>query len=168
VLTVLTWRQTEIGHDSRSLWTHAVQSSPSAISHSNLGRVRLGEGKREEAMRHFRAALVLNPEHARAHYNLGHTLRVQGRAEEAIGHLTAALRIRPDYPEAHRDLGVILLGAGRYDAAIEHFSRALAGPRERGCALLPGHGPPGPGARRGCRGAPRAGGPDRPGERRRP
>lgn len=58
----LTWRQEQGWHDRRSLWTHALSTTPSAIAHHNLGVFILGRGERATAVGHFRLAVAIKPD----------------------------------------------------------------------------------------------------------
>ncbi len=71
---------------------------------SNLGYALMETGQVEEAVGHFKEALRLNPNYARAHCYLGSALARLGRREEAIKQLTEALRLKPDYAEAKEQL----------------------------------------------------------------
>ncbi len=60
-------------------------SSPTSPStHYNLGIALKRQGKLEEAIAEFRAAIRINPDDAEAHFHLGNALNGQGKLEEAI------------------------------------------------------------------------------------
>jgi tetratricopeptide (TPR) repeat protein len=104
LLAVLTWRQSTVWHDSRTLWEHALRVSPSSIAHAKVGALLEDEGRTEEAIVHFREAVRLHPDNAYAHNNWGIALGNVWRYAEAIAHFEAALRIRPTYAEAQQNL----------------------------------------------------------------
>jgi len=104
VLGVLTWRQSHVWHDSRTLWTHTLEVSPSSIAHAKVGRLLEEEGRTEEAIVHFREAVRLRPDNYYAQNNWGIALGNAWRFDEALDHFEAALRIKPDYVEASRNL----------------------------------------------------------------
>jgi protein O-mannosyl-transferase len=104
VLGVLTWRQSHVWHDSRTLWTHALDVSPSSIAHAKVGVFLEEEGRTEEAIVHFREAVRLRPDNYYAQNNWGIALGNAWRFDEALDHFEAALRIKPDYVEASRNL----------------------------------------------------------------
>ena len=103
----LTWRQSRIWHDSRALWTHALEVSPSSIAHAKLGALLAEEGRPEQAIVHFQDAVRLHPNNAYAHNVWGLALGQMWRFDEAVVHFEAAVRIRPDYIDARRNLRVI-------------------------------------------------------------
>jgi protein O-mannosyl-transferase len=104
LLGALTWRQSRVWHDSRTLWTHALEVSPSSIAHAKVAVLLEQEGRTEEAIVHFREAVRLRPDNAFAQNNWGIALGNAWRFDEALDHFEAALRIEPDYPEARRNL----------------------------------------------------------------
>ncbi len=72
------------------------------------------QGKLDEAIAEFRAAIRLKPDYAEAHINLGIALQDQGKLEEAIAEYRAAIRLKPDYAEAHYNLGLALKPRGSW------------------------------------------------------
>jgi Flp pilus assembly protein TadD len=94
-------------------------------AHFNLGSVLLSQGKSEESLNHFRAAVEARPDDALARTNLGAALQALGLIDEAIGQFREALRLRPDYVNAHYNLGNLLLSQGQTPEAISHFREVL-------------------------------------------
>ena len=125
-LGILTWRQTQIWHDSETLWRHALAlDERSSFAHNNLGLVLAERGSSVEAINEFRRAVEIDPAFVEAHTNLGHFLALQSSRREAIAHLRQALEVDPQYANAHNTLGNILADAGELDDAVEHFRKAL-------------------------------------------
>jgi tetratricopeptide (TPR) repeat protein len=54
----------------------------------------------DEAERHFRDAIALDPIYAPGHFGLGLALQAQSRSDEAINSYRRALELRPNWPEA--------------------------------------------------------------------
>lgn len=69
-------------------------------AYNNLGVIRFIQGRSEEAIPYYRAALDHNPRHANAHYNLGRALEETGAVEEARAHYREALRLEPGHEKA--------------------------------------------------------------------
>ena len=125
-LSLLTWNQARVWHNSETLWMHALSVGPrSSYAHNNLGNALFERGKIEEATSHYRDALQLNPGHAKAHNNLANALVNQGKLDEAIVHYREALRIDPAYARAHYNLANTIVGRGRLEEAIYHFREAV-------------------------------------------
>jgi tetratricopeptide (TPR) repeat protein len=61
----------------------------------------------EEAIREYKEALKLEPQHPAIHRNLGVLLARLGRYDEAIEHLRAVLQVVPDEPLARETLNAI-------------------------------------------------------------
>src|SRR5439155_16601813 len=125
-LGTLTWRQTQVWHDTRSLWTHAATTYPSTTVHYNLGVVLFHQGEVAGAVTHYRGALAIKPDFAEAHNNLGVALAQEGEIDEAILHYREALTLKPAYADAHFSLGLALMRRGQQREAVEHFRRTLS------------------------------------------
>ncbi len=96
-----------------------------AITENNLATALQSDGRREEAITHYRRAISIDASYAPAYNNLGTALRASGRLPDAIVEYQRALRLRPDFPSAHYNLGNALLADGTPDGAIRHFREAL-------------------------------------------
>ena len=104
------------------LWIGKTSRRPSdAAGHIDRGNALFGQGKLDEAIAEYRAAIRIKPDFAEAHYNLGVVLANQGKLDEAIAEYREAIRIKPDFAEAHYNLGSALgepREAGRGDRRI--------------------------------------------------
>jgi tetratricopeptide (TPR) repeat protein len=92
------------------------------------GNFLVRQGRANEALEHFHAALALEPGSAAFHAGLGTAYYRIGRLDEAIIQFQKALEIEPDFAdaaEAHNNLGYSLLQKGQVNEAIAHFQRAL-------------------------------------------
>jgi tetratricopeptide (TPR) repeat protein len=125
-LGFLTWRQTAEYHNLFALYTATLQKNPGCwMANYNLGIVLSKQGEADQAIDHYRRAVVLRPDYAEAHYNLGRLLVEQGQLADAIAHYERAAAINPADAEAQNNLGVTLFGIGRADDAIAHYQKAL-------------------------------------------
>ena len=125
-LTFLTWRQSGLYRDARTLYQSTVDKNPDCwIGHNNLGKTLFNSGRLHESIVHYKRALQLKPDYPDAYYNMGIALAKLGRLPEAIENFEQTLRIRPDYFKAHNNLGIALIQAGRPEEAIEHYQQAL-------------------------------------------
>jgi adenylate cyclase len=107
-------------------------------AHAALGYLAFTSRRTEDAIRHFRSALDLNPNFAAAYGALGWTFVFDGRSEEALGCFEQALRMSPQDPLN----GFILAGiaashyfAARYPEAATWARKAV----ELRPGLLGGH-----------------------------
>ena len=82
--------------------------------------------KPEEANRHFRRAVELQPDSILFRTNLGASLMRLGRASEAAGEFEKALEMEPNNATASFNLGTILLQQGRPEQALPRLEKAFA------------------------------------------
>ena len=126
VLVILTWQQCGYWKNSTSLFSHTLQvTKNNYLAHTNLGVALAGEGKTEEAIGHYRAALQIKPDDDDTHYNLANALKKQGAIDEAIAHYREAVKLNPNYSKAQNNLGVYLDAQGMHEEAIVHYRQAL-------------------------------------------
>jgi len=71
------------------------------VAHNNLGIVLAGQGRLDEAIKHYSEALRIKPILVEAHNSLGSLLVSQGKFDEAISHFSEALQFDPDNRDAH-------------------------------------------------------------------
>ena len=64
----------------------------------------LSRGDFGGAIYHFREAIRIKPDYAKAYNNLGHALFLQGGIDEAIRSFQQALLLKPDYALAQKNL----------------------------------------------------------------
>jgi len=126
VLSVLTWRQVQVWHDSETLWKHAISAgAESALAHNNLGKALFEHGESERAIGHFREAVGINSQYAIAHANLGEALAARGDLEEATRHFQKAVEIESENAAFQSGLGLALARRGKLKEASKHLHRAL-------------------------------------------
>ena len=126
-LSVCCFRQVGLWSDSEGLFSHALSTEPrrNFVAHHGLASAYAEGGRRVLALKHVRAALEIEPQHAGARGLAGILLRDTGRLAEAVPHLQFASEANPTNANLHLDLGNALRDSGDYDRAIEHFRTAL-------------------------------------------
>lgn len=118
--------QTAFWRNSEKLWIRALAcTSSNAIAHQNLGAALVQEGRNEEAIMHFRAAIHINPYLAETHNNLGIVLSNLGQITNALACFERAIAIKPDYAEAFNNLGMGLAQLDRMADAQLYFQKAI-------------------------------------------
>jgi tetratricopeptide (TPR) repeat protein len=118
--------QVQYWSNSKTLWTHAVEADANNDAAQRLLADALAkDGKRDEAITHYQAALRVRPENAEAHNGLGLALAEQGKFGEAIAQYDEALRLKPNLVDSHYNLGIALASQGRMEKAVEEYSEAL-------------------------------------------
>jgi tetratricopeptide (TPR) repeat protein len=96
-----------------------------ADAHSLLGFAFTEQERFDNATRHYREVLKINPDSAETYCNLGNTFLKQDKLNEAIKLYVKALDLNPNFPEAHYSLGNSLLQQEKFDQAITHYREAL-------------------------------------------
>ncbi len=71
---------------------------------ANLGDIHQQQGRLDDAVRHYRHALRMDPNQSRIHSDLGRALTSQSRTDEAIEHFSVAVQLDPNNIEARRNL----------------------------------------------------------------
>ena len=121
-----TWRQAGVYENQNRIWIDTIKKNPASwLAQHNLGFILAGQGKLDEAVAHYRAAIKLKPDLEEAHNNLGMALARQGKLDEAILHYREAVKFRPDYVKAYCNLGLALAEQGKLDEAILYYRVAL-------------------------------------------
>lgn len=105
----------------------AIRSEPekSFAYHYNLGMASFEERHFDEAIKHFKRSIELNPNIARTHIEISTCYMMIGQFGEAVTHLEKALMIDPRMTEAHNSLGVALMNLGRLREAERQFQSVL-------------------------------------------
>jgi tetratricopeptide (TPR) repeat protein len=125
-LAVTTARRNEIYRTEPGLWADVVAKVPTNyFAQSNYGGLLVGEGRLEEAVTAFEAALRVKPDYANARNNLGNALLQLGRTEQAVPHLERALALAPDDATVHYNYANALLLRGQAEEAMAHYDRAV-------------------------------------------
>ena len=125
-LGTLTWRQCRTYANAETLWRTTINRNPSSwMAHINLGNVLFDQGRNDEGMEQFKAALRCGPESPEAHNDFGFALLEQGQPAAAAQLFAEAIRLRPDYAEAQMNLGIALLNEGRTDDAISQDQEVI-------------------------------------------
>ena len=113
--------------DAQEAFTRALELNPRyGEARHNLGVAYAEQGKWQEAVREYRAALSLtayaNLENT--YHSLGWAYLNLGRLREAEESFRLVLKLDPNRPATQYYLGFVLLKAGRRDEAREAFRRA--------------------------------------------
>ena len=82
-------------------------------------------GRLDEALRHLRRALQLDPLSPIVHTAVGGCLYRMRRYDESAETLHGTLQLNPAFGHAHWSLGRVLLEQARHDEALKHFEDAV-------------------------------------------
>jgi tetratricopeptide (TPR) repeat protein len=125
-LGFLTWRQSGMYVDAKTLYAKTLQSNPDcSMADLNLGVILHQEHDNDRAYAHFAHALQLNPNDPLAHTDLGNLLGDTGKLDQAVQEYQRALQIEPNNPKTMENLGIALAKLGRTSDAIAVLQNAL-------------------------------------------
>lgn len=124
------------GMQAEQLWQQAIALVPHAQAHFNLGLLYANANRLDEAERHYRCAIELEPGNAPAHYNLAILLASRQCDEEAANCYRQAIQADPANAAAHANLGVLLAGRQQVEAAEQYYRQALVLDPEHAAAHL--------------------------------
>lgn len=138
VLTLAFVAHRQIGYwgDNLTLWSHAVQAEPdSFIAQDNLGGALLNEGRYDEAMQHFHAAVAIDGTDPMSRLNIAADEQRHGHLQQAIEQYNRLVvtthdpRYRAtafsDLGYAYRDLGDLARAKQSFGAAVSLRPRTL-------------------------------------------
>ncbi len=126
VLAGLTWRQTQLWHDSATLWAHAVSVDPgSYVAHHFLGSALLENGRPDAALEEYQKSRDINPSYASAYLSIAYILALRGDSAGAVENYRAGLKFKPNSAPAHFNLANQLLKRGDLDDAMAHYAEAV-------------------------------------------
>jgi Flp pilus assembly protein TadD len=126
VLAGLTVARAPTFRDDAVFAAQWLRTSPDAPEpHHLLAVLAMQQGRLDEAVTHYRDALVRAGSSPDLHVNLAVALAESGRTEAAEAELAHALALDPGHPEAHATLGALLARTGRLDEAVAHDRAAI-------------------------------------------
>ena len=126
IFSFWTFERNSVWKSRISLWQDSMQKSMELPRpHHNLGFALVEEGRLDEAIEHYKAALQVKPDYIKAHNSIGRALFKQGKNKEAVEYFYEALKIKPDFEKAHSNLGLVLVSEGKIEEGIKHLSEAL-------------------------------------------
>jgi tetratricopeptide (TPR) repeat protein len=126
-LGALTFQQSRVWKDSRTLWDHVLRLDPTNyVAYLNRGLAKQYDGDLAGARADYDAALRANPGHIQAYNNRGIVRFATGDVDGAIADYTAALRFRPGYADALANRAIAREAKQDVDGAIADYTAALA------------------------------------------
>ena len=108
-----------------ALARRVVDRHPTAPAHKLLADMNAALGQGELREKELRAALGLDPRHARARLDLAVSLAGRGEAEQAEREFRSLVGAHPLFPQAHMNYGTFLAHAGRLDEAMVQLRRSV-------------------------------------------
>jgi len=129
-LMVVAHRQIDYWRDHVTLWSHALQvTSGNFQAENNLGMALLRQGRMEDAIPHFRAAVAIDPSDAVSNMNIGiyeHSHRNLLQAIEYYKKTVSLTRNGKLKAKAYNNLGYAYKDLGDYEAARQNLQSAVS------------------------------------------
>jgi len=101
-----------------TLMRWSLSRSPNAsLAHFLLGNALAGQGKADEALKHFKRAIEERPKYPQAHYNLGLMYQQKGELQKALDEYSKSLEQDPAFRPARVALARLLSQTGRQKKA---------------------------------------------------
>ena len=111
---------------SEALFEEVVRTSPSYFpAQYSLGVIRQGQGRHQEAVDRFSAALVERPDYAEAHLRLAVSLRHLRRPKEALPHYQQVMVANPRNADALFGYATTLAQLGRDQDALAQLMSGI-------------------------------------------
>ena len=112
--------------DAKQLCHRILQSKPDhSQSHTIIGLILQKNNKHQEALGHFRTAIVSNRGEPTHHFNLGVSLLALKQYHEAINAFEQTCKLAPWFAPARINLGVAFLDLREYARALEALQEAI-------------------------------------------
>ena len=127
VLSVLTFRQVQLWHDTFTLFEHTLRIAPdrNVPIEYNLGLAFADIGQDDKAVTHLEKALEFDPNFGLALFTMLEIRRRQGRIAEAIDFGRHAVRALPTLAKAHAELGLAYAAQKKSDDAVRELREAV-------------------------------------------
>lgn len=92
--------------------------------HLEMAQAYLRRGRREDALREFKAAEALAPDYADLKHEIGLVYAIAGKFEKAIEYFMRSLELNPNYLEPRINIAITLSDMGKDEEAMKHFKKA--------------------------------------------
>jgi protein O-mannosyl-transferase len=126
ILVFLTCRQSGLYRDDITLYGQTLKLYPDCwLAHNNLGLAMIRTHRLEEAIKHFKRVVEINPNYSKVYNNLGEALIELGRPKDAIPYIQHSLKLDPKSPQAHCNMGRTLFDSGQLKESAEQFRQAI-------------------------------------------
>jgi len=128
-LSAVTRMQLPYWQDGLSLWTHTLAVSPhNFVAENNLAVTLIKQGRRDEAIPHFRTAAALEPGDPTSQLNLGIYAQEQGDFRQAAARYESVLQLTANTQlraSAYSNLGSVCFALRDYTRAQQNYESAL-------------------------------------------
>lgn len=125
LMLMLTWRQNQIWRDSDTLWTHVLKyHTNTSLPYRNRANFRRDQGRTEEALADYNAAITLKPDGAL--YNSRAKLYFnQNKLQQALDDYNKAIALDSTEGEYYVNRGAVWAVGGKLDMALADFNTGI-------------------------------------------
>ena len=96
-----------------------------AQAHNNLGIILKQQGRYDEAIKEYQAAIRINPRYDSPHFNLGLLYFEKKDYKRAIDSFSKTLELNPEFIKAYNYLGEAYAKTGRREEALFYWDQSL-------------------------------------------
>jgi tetratricopeptide (TPR) repeat protein len=126
VCAVLTFKQASCWRSDLTVFEHALAvTRGNALAHYHVGIALRDQGRNDDAMLQFRAAIEADPSFASAYTDAGSILENEGKEQDAFALYEQGVKATPWAEQIHNHMAARLWADGKQDAALEHYAAAL-------------------------------------------
>ena len=100
-------------------------SSDDVLIHNKLGMIYMKQGKRPEAIEHFRTAIQKGSNDPKVFYNLGVILYQQGKKGDGEKMFRKATQLNLNYTKAYLNLSKIYMDQREFNLAIQALQEVI-------------------------------------------
>src|SRR5262249_34691788 len=126
ILGALTFEQTRMWNDSRTLWEYVLRIDPTNyVAYTNRGYLRSLAGDAQGALADYETALSIHPGYALAYYDRGTARQQAGAFALAIADLSTSIHLNPRDPRPWNNRGWIREKTGALRGAAADYAEAL-------------------------------------------
>jgi Tfp pilus assembly protein PilF len=123
---ILTHNYLNYWQDSETLIKYFVKQAPqNSFLQNQCGLILADKAKYDEAVVHYKKAINLQPNFAKAYNNLGVALLNQKKYGQAIFYFKEAIRLQPNLNKTYNNIGNILVYQEKYDEAVTMYRKSL-------------------------------------------
>ena len=126
LLSVLTWMQAAVWHNSATLWDHAISTQPSNKAYANRADLFSQEKNYDRAIEYYNKAIALNTIDYESYNNRGNAYLHLKKFDLAQNDYRKAISLKPDYYPAMDGMAAALAIQGQYLSALNYSNQALA------------------------------------------
>jgi len=123
--SLIAYQRNLVWQDDLSLWGDVVEKSQNkARSHDYIGIAKYKNRLINDAIKHHKLAININPEYPYPYINLGICYFDKGDVNSAIAKFKCAIQLNPRNADAHYNLGIAYGSKGLYQESFQEIKIA--------------------------------------------